>query len=183
MLRKPYVIRDYMYSNAIRKTPTTIDGKAVLRRRAVQRRGLSDPRDLGQQEEREAWAATDAAAATSRLASDGPGPSTTGPAAPPDPLTLARGELMFRGQCMACHTVNGYRSMRRLLAGRNRESIDNILSMLHRHEDDSPYRAFMPPLVGTPAEIEALGEYLYHLVPPAQATTEEESQPSAAKSP
>ncbi len=72
-----------------------------------------------------------------------------------------RGEAMFRGQCGSCHTMTGYRSMQRLLAGRNRESIQNLLSMLHEYKADSPYRRFMPPLVGSEAEIRALGDYLH----------------------
>jgi mono/diheme cytochrome c family protein len=74
--------------------------------------------------------------------------------------TLAHGEAMFRGQCLACHTRNGYRSMKRLLAGRNPEAIGSLLRVLHEHKPDSPYRAFMPPLVGTGEEIAALGHYL-----------------------
>ncbi len=70
------------------------------------------------------------------------------------------GELMFRGQCLSCHTENGYRSMQRLLAGRDRESIANIIRMLHVNGEDSPYRAFMPPAVGTDAEIGSLEDYL-----------------------
>ena len=73
---------------------------------------------------------------------------------------LQRGELVFRGQCMACHTADGYRSMKRLLAGRDRDSIKNILDVLHAYAQDSPYRAYMPPLVGQAAEVEALGDYL-----------------------
>ena len=75
-------------------------------------------------------------------------------------VKLARGEAMFRGQCMACHTKDVYRSMQRLLAGRNRENIGSLLKILHECKADSPYRVFMPPLVGTPEEIEALGDYL-----------------------
>jgi mono/diheme cytochrome c family protein len=70
------------------------------------------------------------------------------------------GQAMFRGQCMSCHTLDGYRSMRRLLAGRNREAIGSLLKILHEHKPDSPYRAYMPPLVGTESEISALGDYL-----------------------
>ena len=47
---------------------------------------------------------------------------------------------------------------------RDREAIGNVLQMLHEYKDDSPYRAYMPPLVGTNAEIVALGDYLDHLV-------------------
>jgi hypothetical protein len=77
---------------------------------------------------------------------------------------MGPGELMFRGQCMNCHTVDGYRSMRRLLNGRDRKSIGNLLSILHENADTSPYRSFMPPLVGNKAEIDALGDHLDGLV-------------------
>lgn len=73
---------------------------------------------------------------------------------------LAKGEAMFRGQCMACHTKDAYRSMSKLLAGRNRENIGSLLKILHEAKPDSPYKAFMPPLVGTEDEIKALGDFL-----------------------
>src|ERR1035438_7624983 len=81
----------------------------------------------------------------------------------------ARGEAMFRGQCMSCHTVDGYRSIQLLLNGRNRASIGNLLTILHDYKTDSPYRKFMPPLAGTDAEVQLLGDYLDHLEngPPA----------------
>lgn len=76
------------------------------------------------------------------------------------PADLSQGELMFRGQCMACHTWDGYRGMRGLLKGRDRKGVANVLEVLHNYAPDSPYRRFMPPLVGTPSEIEALADYL-----------------------
>jgi len=93
--------------------------------------------------------------------------------------TLAQGEAMFRGQCMACHTKDVYRPMRHLLAGRDREAIGNLLAILHDYKPDSPYRAFMPPLVGKPAEISALGDYLATLVP--QEKPAAPAVPAAAK--
>lgn len=75
-----------------------------------------------------------------------------------------RGALMFRGQCLACHTTDGYRPMKRLLQGRDRASIMNLLGTLHEYGENSPYRAFMPPLVGKPDEIEALADYLDRVV-------------------
>ncbi len=82
---------------------------------------------------------------------------------------LERGQAMFRGQCGACHTTDAYRSMKTLLAGRDREAVGNLLKILHDYKPDSPYRAFMPPLVGTTNEIQALGDYLAALVaPPAR---------------
>jgi cytochrome bd ubiquinol oxidase subunit I len=59
------------------------------------------------------------------------------------------GEMMFRGQCMNCHTLDGYRSGRKLLHGRDRKSIANLVDMLHDTPPTSPYRNFMPPLVGS----------------------------------
>jgi hypothetical protein len=46
------------------------------------------------------------------------------------------------------------------LSDRDGKAIGNILTMLHDHKPDSPYSKFMPPLVGTPVEIEALRQYL-----------------------
>jgi len=74
------------------------------------------------------------------------------------------GKRMFQGQCMSCHTVDGYRSMKRLLKDRDNKGIANILGMLHDYKPDSPYRKFMPPLVGKPEEIDALRFYLNHMV-------------------
>jgi cytochrome bd ubiquinol oxidase subunit I len=71
---------------------------------------------------------------------------------------LSRGQAMFRGQCMACHTEGGYRSMKKLLAGRSPEAIASLLQMLHKNE--SPYHSYMPTLVGTEDEIASLGSYL-----------------------
>jgi mono/diheme cytochrome c family protein len=74
----------------------------------------------------------------------------------------AIGEAMYRGQCGSCHTLTGYRSLNQLLAGRDRESVGSLLTMLHEYKPDTSYRKFMPPLTGTPAEIAALGDYLYY---------------------
>jgi cytochrome c553 len=81
------------------------------------------------------------------------------------PVNLSRGEAMYRGQCMVCHTLDGYRPTRTLLAGRDRAAIGNLLQILHEHKPDSIYFPFMPPLVGTDEEIAALGDYLDTLQP------------------
>ena len=117
MLRKPYVVGQYMYSNAVR---------------------VGDVPRLN----------ADGYLAHSLWTSPG------------ENRTLARGEAMFRGQCMACHTVDGYRSIKRLLGPRNREGIDNFLAVLHEHKPDSPYHAYMPWLAGTKEEIASLAAYL-----------------------
>jgi cytochrome bd ubiquinol oxidase subunit I len=73
----------------------------------------------------------------------------------------AQGEAMFRGQCLACHTLYGYRSLAGYLRERDENSVSNILTMLHEYKLDSPYRKFMPPLVGTQDERNALARYLF----------------------
>ncbi|MCX6934904.1 MAG: cytochrome ubiquinol oxidase subunit I [Verrucomicrobia bacterium] len=99
-----------------------------------------------------------------------------------DPQT-AIGEAMFRGECASCHTRDSYRSMKRLLTGRDRVAIANVLNILHEYSADSTYRAYMPPLVGTPDEIRALVDYLASLnsAPLNEAATK--SAPSAPSQP
>lgn len=85
-------------------------------------------------------------------------------ASPWNQAEASQGEMMFRGQCMNCHTVDGYRAMRKLMHGRDRASIANVLKLLHDAPATSPYRNFMPPLAGTPEEIDALAGYLDQMV-------------------
>jgi mono/diheme cytochrome c family protein len=139
MLRKPYVVHDYLYSNGVRTSEVGPGAR-------FSREGYLDRSPWVREQERVAWAAADA-----RGASGG----------------LVRGELVFRGECMSCHTLDGYRSMRKLLASRDREGIDSILRLLREVPEDSPYKTFMPPLVGTDSEIQALGDYLETLSLPA----------------
>ena len=123
LLRKPYVIGDHMYANAVRVHDVAkLNAEGYL--------------------------------------THSPWTRTTGD------TSLARGEAMFRGQCLSCHTVDGYRSMRRLLGDRNREAIGSLLTVLHEHKPDSPYLAYMPALAGTNDEVKALGDYLSSLIAP-----------------
>lgn len=123
MLRKPFVIGQYMYSNGVRTNDV-----ARINREGYLKETL--------------WVAK----------------------SPASQEKLAQGEAIFRGQCLACHTRDAYRPMKKLLAGRNRESVGNLLKMLHDYQPESPYRKFMPPLSGTVAEVDALTEYLTSLV-------------------
>ncbi|MEI6351155.1 MAG: cytochrome ubiquinol oxidase subunit I [Verrucomicrobiota bacterium] len=138
MLRKPYVIGQHMFSNGVRKKDVS----------AINQNGYLADCVWVRSEERARWAANDKAAATG-------GPRV---------VDVERGQLVFRGQCLACHTVDGYRSIRKFLAGRDRKSVANLVGVLHTYPEDSPYRAFMPPMVGTAAETEALTDYLTSLV-------------------
>ena len=81
--------------------------------------------------------------------------------------SYSRGEAIFRGECGSCHTLNGYRPLRKLLDGRDAASIRNLIVMLHENKPDSPYRRFMPPMTGTDQDINDLTNYLNAQVNPA----------------
>jgi cytochrome bd ubiquinol oxidase subunit I len=86
--------------------------------------------------------------------------------------SYSRGEAIFRGECGSCHTLNGYRPLAQLLAGRDRANIGNFITMLHENKADSPYRRFMPPMVGTKQDVDDLTDYLNAQVnPPAPKPT------------
>ena len=78
----------------------------------------------------------------------------------------SRGEAIFRGECGSCHTLNGYRPLAQLLQGRDRNNIRSFITMLHENKADSPYRKFMPPMVGTQQEMDALADFLNAQVNP-----------------
>lgn len=121
LLRKPFVIYDYMYSNNVRKSEVA----------AINEKGYFDS---------SVWAKENLAHVQT---------------------PQQRGELMFRYQCMSCHTESGYRSMRKLIGERDGESIRSFLTLLKQAENkDNPYNGIMPPLVGKAAEIEDLASYL-----------------------
>ena len=80
----------------------------------------------------------------------------------------SRGEAIFRGECGSWHTLAGYRPLNTLLAGRDRANIGSFITMLHDYKPDSPYRKFMPPMVGTKQDIDDLTDYLNAQVNPAQ---------------
>ncbi len=67
------------------------------------------------------------------------------------------GMELYRGQCMSCHTVDGWREKRAFkqrLDGWDEESIASYIQTLHEA------RPFMPPFVGTEDELDALAHYL-----------------------
>lgn len=82
--------------------------------------------------------------------------------------SYSRGEAIFRGECGSCHTLDGYRPLRKLLAGRDAANIENFVLMLHDYKPDMPYRRFMPPMAGTHQDVEDLANYLNAQVNPSQ---------------
>jgi cytochrome bd-type quinol oxidase subunit 1 len=82
--------------------------------------------------------------------------------------SYSRGEAIFRGECGSCHTLAGYRPLKYLLAGRDRANISSFITMLHDYKPDSPYRRYMPPMVGTKQDIDDLADFLNAQVNPPQ---------------
>jgi len=131
-VRKPFVIRDHMFSNGI-----LVDEVAHLNQEGMLSKAV--------------WAARDHQG---------------------DPVAMGRG--MFRAQCASCHTLDNYLGIRAIV-----EPVDGdmlLAILLTMHEDSEAYAdgtaapdtlnyPFMPPLVGTAEEIEALKEYLLTLQP------------------
>jgi cytochrome c553 len=124
MLRKPYVIGRWMYSNGVR----------VPRALAIDKDGYLT---------RTEWVYDMSS-------------------------SYSRGEAIFRGECGSCHTLNGYRPLATLLAGRDSANIENFIAMLHEHKPDSPYIRFMPPMVGNKQDVEDLANYLNAQVNPVK---------------
>jgi mono/diheme cytochrome c family protein len=139
--RKPFVIRDFMFSNGI----------LVSEIKDLNERGILS---------KAAWAARE---------SDG--------------TPVSMGRAVYRAQCQACHTVDGYLSMRKLVAAPDADTLGLILEVLqgqgegytsgqhttagHVATQKLDYPA-MPPLVGTAQEVEALKAYLLSLQAPVK---------------
>ena len=126
MLRKPYVIGRWMYSNGVRVPyAQRYNAEGYLARSSW------------------VWSGDGAT-----------------------PAAYSRGEAIFRGECGSCHTIGGYRSLHKLLDGRDSAGIRNFVVMLHDYKTDSPYHRFMPPMVGTQQDIDDLTNYLNAQVNP-----------------
>jgi len=121
LLRKPYVIYDYMYSNGIRKAEIDKISQTGFLQQGKWASGLAQGQDN----------------------------------------PTARGEIVFKYQCMSCHTEKGYRAMQKMLGERDRDSIQSFLQMLKEHDKDkNPYFGIMPPLAANDDEIKDLAAYL-----------------------
>jgi len=140
MLRKPYVIGQWMFSNGVRVPYVA---------RINQEGYLAHSNWV--------W---NGPILNERLVT--PGMTTLN-----DPtFSYSRGEAIFRGECGSCHTLNGYRPLAKLLAGRDQANIRSFITMLHDYKPDSPYRRFMPPMVGTKQDIDDLANFLNTQVNP-----------------
>jgi mono/diheme cytochrome c family protein len=79
-----------------------------------------------------------------------------------DQNRLEAGREIFRVECQSCHTIDGYRSMRRIIQRRNwsystlRASLGSL---------DKMFNGVMPPFAGTEEEKEALAHFIISLAP------------------
>ncbi len=138
--RKPFVIRDYMFSNGV-----LVEEIADLNRTGV--------------------------LAKARWAKLKPGDGTE-----------ETGRAVFRAECASCHTLDGYLSIRKLVAPVDPDMLGGVLAAMQ--EDGLAYSSgaaikdghvetgsltypLMPPFVGTEEEMAALAEYLLAIRPAA----------------
>jgi len=149
MLRKPYVIGHWMYSNGVRVPYVA---------RINQEGYLTHTNWI--------WGQGQPILFSYLTVPGAPAPSILNM---PE-FSYSRGEAIFRGECGSCHTLAGYRPLKVLLAGRDRANIDNFVTMLHDYKADSPYRRFMPPMVGTKQDIDDLADFLNAQVNPPSGT-------------
>lgn len=71
------------------------------------------------------------------------------------------GEVIFKQQCMSCHTIGGYRDMSKLIGERDKESLELFLKTLRNSDPEvNPYMNIMPPLLANDQELSALAVYL-----------------------
>jgi mono/diheme cytochrome c family protein len=135
--RKPFVIRDFMFSNGV-----LISEIPDLNQRGILSKAV--------------WAARESA----------------------EPE--AKGRAVFRAQCASCHTLDGYLSIRKLVAPVDADMLHGILTTMREEGKEYSSEGYvhrghvttekldyplMPPLVGTEAEVDALASYLSSLKP------------------
>jgi len=143
MLRKPYVIGGWMYSNGVRVPYVS---------RINQEGYLAHSMWV--------WGDNNCIFAYLQSPEDKTVPTCTS--------SYSRGEAIFRGECGSCHTLAGYRPLAKLLSGRDRANITNFITMLHDYKPNSPYHRYMPPMVGTKQDIDDLADFLNAQVNPPQ---------------
>ena len=82
---------------------------------------------------------------------------------------MAAGMEIFRIQCQSCHTIDGYRGIRKVLVEKkwSQTAISRRISSL-----ENMFNAVMPPFAGTDEERETLAAYLTTLAPVAPEDVE-----------
>jgi mono/diheme cytochrome c family protein len=97
----------------------------------------------------------------------------------PGGRALSLGEAVFRAECAACHTRDGYLGIRKIASAMDAEFAEMFLTAMRddganwkaraEGKDVKPDYPFMPPFVGTDEELEALAQWLATLNAPPVA--------------
>ncbi len=129
-IRKPYIIYDYMYGNSIFKE--AVPGSAGMDLASLNEKGVLQVAKWIRPESREIT----------------------------EENQLTVGREIFRVECQSCHTVDGYRSIRKIVSKKKWgfSAIYSRLGLL-----DKMFNGVMPPFAGTDAEKTALAMYLASL--------------------
>lgn len=152
-LRKPWLIGDYMYVHGARVTPH----EAFPQVPEEHREALRDPFL--------APALNESGVLPAALWADVPEGWSSIEGVPEDlspedeaAMKAHVGSELFKIQCSACHTVDGYQAIRPLVAGWSVGASERILGRLDTHRGRR-----MPPFLGTEAEKNALAVYMARL--------------------
>ncbi len=73
---------------------------------------------------------------------------------------LAAGKEVFRVACRNCHSINGYKGLKKTLNGLNKDFISEVIQRLEL------LKGKMPPFPGNESEREVLAEYLHSITEP-----------------
>jgi mono/diheme cytochrome c family protein len=99
----------------------------------------------------------------------------------PSPSAASRGRAVYMAECAACHTLDGYQSIRKVTGSLDADLMSAFLDearkdgdawhavLEHRAAPPKPGYPAMAPFVGTDAERDALVAFLVSLQPAAPA--------------
>ncbi len=162
-LRKPWVLGQYMFVNSVRVPPP--DGAPQPPAAFVERFG----------EDRFTLDALNASGVMKASAWVRPAPDNLLDPAEYAALAEHQGRELFRVECAACHTIDGYLAIRPLVRGKSAEALDGVIGRLAQPVDASgaetgwntPHVRLatwrdrrMPPFAGTADERRMLAGYL-----------------------
>jgi mono/diheme cytochrome c family protein len=163
-LRKPWVIGNYMFVNSVR-----LPAPEAVTALQPQQAEHGDPLSVDALNRGGVLAASPWVAAPAEFGDDSLDPMAQIEAA------RAAGEQVFRLECFACHTTDGYLAIRPLVSGRSVAAVEGTIDRLARPVSATGEPAAwtdaglrletlrgrrMPPFVGTDAERHALAVYL-----------------------
>ena len=156
-MRKPYLVWGHMYSNGILQT----------RLPEMQRELDRQPFDSVGALRYFPWAVQPAGTTFSDNAFAMQDPNSFSELRTTVAGRITRGRWLYNGQCLRCHSLEGYNAIKPLVYRWNQQTLEDTLTKLHE------IKRFMPPFVGTAEDREDLALFLNNLdgsMDPIQAT-------------